>query len=163
MSSLITFTNTLLIIIFSTLLHLSFSFFFLSLGFRIRRRYASPAGMATDPPEGYGDDFLEQILAIPSYNITGCLPVNTVDFTGSETVSVHHQQQPQQQLQPQQFPLGLSLDNGHETIGGAFAGQQLQQQGERGGSMNMSDLFPHTRCYTLFHRVFKGSQLAVQQ
>ncbi|XP_022036514.1 uncharacterized protein LOC110938611 [Helianthus annuus] len=74
-----------------------------------------------------------------SENITGYLPVNTADSTGSETVSVHHQQQ----LQPQQFPLGLSLDNGREIIGGAFAGQQLQQQQrETGGSMNMSGLFP---------------------
>ncbi|KAF5778999.1 putative transcription factor bHLH family [Helianthus annuus] len=120
--------------------------------------------MATDPPEGYGDDFLEQILAIPSYNITGCLPVNTADSTGSETVSVHHQQQPQQQLQPQQFPLGLSLDNGRETIGGAFAGQQQQlqqQQRERGGSMNMSGLFPqfeNLQSHSLLHTVPQGFQ-----
>lgn len=79
--------------------------------------------MATDPPEGYGDDFLEQILAIPSYNIAGCLPGNTTDANASETVSVHRQQQQQQPV----FPLGLSLDNGRETIG-AFAGQQQQQQ-----------------------------------
>ncbi|KAD3640110.1 hypothetical protein R6Q59_002981 [Mikania micrantha] len=110
--------------------------------------------MATDPPEGYGDDFLEQILAIPPYNITGCLPGNTADSTASETVPVHHQQQPV-------FPLGLSLDNGREAIG-SFAGQQLQQQQqqqrERGASMNMGGLFPQFESHSLLHTVPQGFQ-----
>lgn len=117
--------------------------------------------MATDPPEGYGDDFLEQILAIPSYNIAGCLPVNTTDANASETASVHHQQQQQQPV----FPLGLSLDNGRETIG-AFAGQQQQQQQQqqqrdRGGSMNMSGLFPsfeNLQSHSLLHSVPQAFQ-----
>ncbi|KAI3695686.1 hypothetical protein L1987_78685 [Smallanthus sonchifolius] len=116
------------------------------------------SGMATDPPEGYGDDFLEQILAIPSYNITGCLPGNTADSSASETVSVHHQQQHQQQ-QPV-FPLSLSLDNGRETIG-AFAGQQQQQRRERGGSMNMGGLFTqfeNLQSHTLLHNIPQGFQ-----
>lgn len=111
--------------------------------------------MATDPPEGYGDDFLEQILAIPSYNIAGCLPGSTTDANASETVSVHHQQQQQQPV----FPLGLSLDNGRETIG-AFAGQQ-QQQRERGGNMNMTGLFPsfeNLQSHSLLHSVPQGFQ-----
>ncbi|CAH1427174.1 unnamed protein product [Lactuca virosa] len=112
--------------------------------------------MATDPPEGYGDDFLEQILAIPSYNIAGCLPGNTTDANASETVSVHRQQQQQQPV----FPLGLSLDNGRETIG-AFAGQQQQQQRERGGSMNMTGLFPsfeNLQSHSLLHSVPQAFQ-----
>ncbi|KAI3814316.1 hypothetical protein L1987_19067 [Smallanthus sonchifolius] len=134
-----------------------------SLSLSLSLRYDSPAiffsGMATDPPEGYGDDFLEQILAIPSYNITGCLPGNTADSSASETISVHHQQQQQQPV----FPLGLSLDNGRETIG-AFAGQQQQlqqQQRERGGSMNMGGLFPqfeNLQSHTLLHTVPQGFQ-----
>ncbi|KVG57991.1 Myc-type, basic helix-loop-helix (bHLH) domain-containing protein [Cynara cardunculus var. scolymus] len=110
------------------------------------------SGMATDPPEGYGDDFLEQILAIPSYNIAGCLPTgNTSDAAASETVSVHHQQQ-----QQSVFPLGLSLDNGRETIGAFTGGQQQQQQRERGGNMNMGGLFPpfeNLQSHSLLHTV----------
>lgn len=106
--------------------------------------------MATDPPEGYGDDFLEQILAIPSYNIAGCLPTgNTSDATVSETVSVHHHQQQQQSV----FPLGLSLDNGRENIG-AFTG-------ERGGNMNMGGLFPqfeNLQSHSLLHTVPQAFQ-----
>ncbi|XP_024964484.1 transcription factor UNE12-like isoform X1 [Cynara cardunculus var. scolymus] len=115
--------------------------------------------MATDPPEGYGDDFLEQILAIPSYNIAGCLPTgNTSDAAASETVSVHHQQQ-----QQSVFPLGLSLDNGRETIGAFTGGQQQQQQRERGGNMNMGGLFPpfenlqsHSLLHTVPQQAFQG-------
>ncbi|XP_024964485.1 transcription factor UNE12-like isoform X2 [Cynara cardunculus var. scolymus] len=113
--------------------------------------------MATDPPEGYGDDFLEQILAIPSYNIAGCLPTgNTSDAAASETVSVHHQQQ-----QQSVFPLGLSLDNGRETIGAFTGGQQQQQQRERGGNMNMGGLFPpfeNLQSHSLLHTVPQAFQ-----
>ncbi|XP_076953870.1 transcription factor UNE12-like isoform X2 [Bidens hawaiensis] len=116
--------------------------------------------MASDPPEGYGDDFLEQILAIPSYNITGgCLPGNTAD--SPETVSVHHQQQ---QQQPPVFPLGLSLDNGGRETIGPFTGQQLQQQQQQQrvrGNMNMSGLFPQFEnlpSHLLMHTVPQGFQ-----
>ncbi|KAI3707535.1 hypothetical protein L6452_26154 [Arctium lappa] len=114
--------------------------------------------MATDPPEGYGDDFLEQILAIPSYNIAGCLP--TSDATPSETVSVHQQQQQQQQQQQSVFPLGLSLDNGRETIG-AFTGGQQQQRERGGGNMNMGGLFPpfeNLQSHSLLHTVPQAFQ-----
>lgn len=86
------------------------------------------------PPEGYAtDDFLEQILAIPSYSTLP--PVNEVGGGGggssSDTASLtsavsqlssaggggalHHQSQ--------LFPLGLSLDNGRDDVsdtGAAF-------------------------------------------
>ncbi|GKA78912.1 hypothetical protein Tco_0785449 [Tanacetum coccineum] len=68
--------------------------------------------MASEPPEGYGDDFLEQILAIPS-------SYNNIE---------HHQQTV--------FPLGLSLDNGaHFTP--THQQQQQHQQQQRVSSSKM--------------------------
>nr|XP_043635677.1 transcription factor UNE12-like [Erigeron canadensis] len=96
--------------------------------------------MATDPPEGYGDDFLEQILAIPSYNNNNNNNSHHHHHLAGapDSLSVHHQQN------QTVFPLGLSLDNGRDPIG-PFSAHQQQQQRERvgaGGSMNMSGLFP---------------------
>ncbi|KAK1379931.1 Transcription factor UNE12 [Heracleum sosnowskyi] len=73
--------------------------------------------MAHNPPsDSYADDFLDQILANPSYNPTHSTPspLNPSHFSGAGA------------SQPPFFPLGLSLDNG---------------QGER-GSMNMGNMFP---------------------
>ncbi|XP_071940521.1 transcription factor UNE12-like isoform X2 [Coffea arabica] len=99
--------------------------------------------MATNPPqEGYPtDDFLEQILQLPSYS---GLPVNDVGST-SDTASLnsavsqlssvagglHHHQQ--------LFPLGLSLDNGRDDVTdtGAFG-----VKADRGEAVNMGSLYP---------------------
>nr|GEY03113.1 transcription factor UNE12-like [Tanacetum cinerariifolium] len=91
--------------------------------------------MASEPPEGYGDDFLEQILAIPS-------SYNNIE---------HHQQQTV-------FPLGLSLDNGAHFTPTHQQQQQHQQQRERGGgNMNMSGLFPSA------HHQFENNMHPSQQ
>ncbi|KAJ9536983.1 hypothetical protein OSB04_029716 [Centaurea solstitialis] len=128
--------------------------------------------MAADPPEGYGDDFLEQILAIPSYNIAGCLP--TSDSTASETVSVHnhHQQQQQQQSSNSRcFPWITAAGRPSEGFaGGQGQGQGQQQQQrvdlfliimERGGNMNMGGLFPpfeNLQSHSLLHTVPQAFQ-----
>lgn len=86
--------------------------------------------MANNPPEGYPDDFLEQILAIPSYN-----GLSGTDGSSSETASHLAGGVPQSF-----FPLGLSLDNG---------------QRER-GSMNMGSMFPvfdHLQSHSVRHTV----------
>ncbi|XP_073118911.1 transcription factor UNE12-like isoform X2 [Henckelia pumila] len=76
--------------------------------------------MTTNPPDGYAaDDFLEQILSIPSY--TGLAGADSGN--SSETPSLNHSVS---QLGSAAavgsglhhhtlFPLGLSLDNGHEA------------------------------------------------
>ncbi|WOH08526.1 hypothetical protein DCAR_0727967 [Daucus carota subsp. sativus] len=64
--------------------------------------------MANNPPDGYSDDFLEQILAIPSYN-----GLSNPDGTSSEAAS-HLPGGAQQPF----FPLGLSLDNGQRGFQG---------------------------------------------
>uniref|UniRef100_M1B1D3 Basic helix-loop-helix protein BHLH3 n=1 Tax=Solanum tuberosum TaxID=4113 RepID=M1B1D3_SOLTU len=63
--------------------------------------------MANNPPEVYAaDDFLQQILAIPSY---ASLPVTDISAgTSSENSASGISQLQHQRL----FPLGLSLDNG---------------------------------------------------
>lgn len=63
--------------------------------------------MANNAPEIYAaDDFLEQILAIPSY---ASLPVTDISAGASSENSASGISQLQQQPL---FPLGLSLDNG---------------------------------------------------
>ncbi|WOH12768.1 hypothetical protein DCAR_0832276 [Daucus carota subsp. sativus] len=69
------------------------------------------------PPDGYSDDFLDQILAIPSYN--AALSNTDSTLTPSHLSTAGASQQPL-------FPLGLSLDNSHR---------------ER-GSINMGNMFP---------------------
>lgn len=83
------------------------------------------------PPEGYAtDDFLEQILAIPSYStlptvneVGGGSSSDTASLTSAVSQlssaggggALHHQSQ--------LFPLGLSLDNGRDDVsdtGAAF-------------------------------------------
>lgn len=94
--------------------------------------------MANNPPEGYSDDFLEQILAIPSY--TG---LAGADGSSSETTPLTAAAQLNSGggIQQPFFPLGLSLDNG--------------QRQER-GSMNMGSLFPvfeHLQPHSVRHTV----------
>ncbi|XP_047317082.1 transcription factor UNE12-like [Impatiens glandulifera] len=67
--------------------------------------------MASNPPEGYADDFLDQILSIPSYgsldngNDGHSLPSN---LTSGDIVSAGGR------FQQPFIPLGLSLDNGND-------------------------------------------------
>lgn len=69
--------------------------------------------MANNPPEGYPDDFLEQILAIPTYNgLAG------TDGSSSETTPLtasHLASGGNGGIQQPFFPLGLSLDNGQRV------------------------------------------------
>ncbi|XP_063939415.1 transcription factor UNE12 isoform X1 [Daucus carota subsp. sativus] len=58
------------------------------------------------PPDGYSDDFLDQILAIPSYN--AALSNTDSTLTPSHLSTAGASQQPL-------FPLGLSLDNSHRV------------------------------------------------
>lgn len=73
--------------------------------------------MASNPPEGYpSDDFLEQILSIPSYaGLTGdgsnpseATPLNDQLGPSGGASSLHHP--------PPMFPLSLSLDNGRDAV-----------------------------------------------
>ncbi|CAN4091208.1 unnamed protein product [Withania somnifera] len=99
--------------------------------------------MATNQPESYADDFLEQILAIPSY---AGLPVadvgtpsdNTTSLTSGSAVShLNSAVAGGGGLQQPLFPLGLSLDNGRDDVSdaGAYAVKH-----EREG-MNMGNLY----------------------
>ncbi|GFY85011.1 basic helix-loop-helix (bHLH) DNA-binding superfamily protein [Actinidia rufa] len=89
--------------------------------------------MANNPPEGYADDFLEQILAVPSYSsLAGTESGSTVSQQLSTAVggSGSGFQQPF-------VPLGLSLDNGRDDLSsGAFAVKNERE------SVNMASLFP---------------------
>ncbi|KAA8527693.1 hypothetical protein F0562_035438 [Nyssa sinensis] len=109
--------------------------------------------MATNPPEGYADDFLEQILAFPSYaGLAGAdgssaqtTSLTTVSQLGSgDTTSAGGFQQPM-------FPLGLSLDNRREEVdGGAFTERSERE------SVNMPSLFPafeHLQTHSVRHTV----------
>ncbi|KAL8121816.1 hypothetical protein AgCh_018525 [Apium graveolens] len=90
--------------------------------------------MSNNPPDGYSDDFLEQILAIPSYN-----GLSNRDGASSDTTSLTPSHL-SGGAQPPFFPLGLSLDNG---------------QRER-GSINMGNLFPvfeHLQPHSVRHAV----------
>lgn len=96
--------------------------------------------MATNQPEGYADDFLEQILAIPSYSglpvVDVGTPSETTSFTSGSAVS-HLSSAAAGGLQQPLFPLGLSLDNGRDDVSdaGAYAVKQ-----ERDG-INIGNLY----------------------
>lgn len=67
--------------------------------------------MANNPPEGYAaGDFLDQILAIPSY--ASLLVTDISAGASSETTSLNSASGISQLQQQPLFPLGLSLDNG---------------------------------------------------
>lgn len=80
--------------------------------------------MAANQPEGYADDFLEQILAIPSYSGLPVAdvgtPSETTSFTSASAVS-HLNSAAAGGLQQPLFPLGLSLDNGRDDVSDAGA------------------------------------------
>ncbi|TMW98979.1 hypothetical protein EJD97_003261 [Solanum chilense] len=89
--------------------------------------------MADNPPEVYAaDDFLEQILAIPSY---ASLPVTDLTAGASSENSTSGISQLQQQPL---FPLGLSLDNGFADANNT-GGFQVKTERE---AMNMGNLYP---------------------
>ncbi|XP_016456702.1 transcription factor UNE12-like [Nicotiana tabacum] len=107
------------------------------------------SGMATNQPEGYADDFLEQILAIPSY--AGLPPVADVG-TSSETTSFTSSSVAAAGLQQPLFPLGLSLDNGRDDVSdaGAYAVKH-----EREG-INIGNLYAgleHLQSHAVRHAV----------
>ncbi|KAK4361591.1 hypothetical protein RND71_020543 [Anisodus tanguticus] len=111
--------------------------------------------MASNQPEGYADDFLEQILAIPSY---ASLPVadvgtpsETTSFTSPSAVS-HLNSSNAGGLQQPLFPLGLSLDNGRDDVSdaGAYAVKH-----EREG-INIGNLYAgleHLQSHAVRHSV----------
>nr|XP_016479216.1 PREDICTED: transcription factor UNE12-like [Nicotiana tabacum] len=119
---------------------------------RREKTFFSPeiiSGMATNQPEGYADDFLEQILAIPSY--TGLPPVADVG-TSSETTSFTSASAAASGLQQPLFPLGLSLDNGRDDVSdaGAYAVKH-----EREG-INIGNLYAgleHLQSHAVRHAV----------
>ncbi|PHU21785.1 Transcription factor UNE12 [Capsicum chinense] len=110
--------------------------------------------MSNNQTEGYADDFIEQILAIPSY--TG-LPVADVGNTPSDTASFNSSGGGSAGgggvLQQPLFPLGLSLDNGRDDVsdaGGAYAVKH-----EREG-MNIGSLYAgleHLQSHGVRHSV----------
>ncbi|KAL8539284.1 hypothetical protein ACS0TY_001059 [Phlomoides rotata] len=114
--------------------------------------------MSTNPPEGYpSDDFLEQILSIPSYAGLagdGSNPSETTSL--NDTVSqlgpsggastLHHP--------PPMFPLSLSLDNGRDSVNdnGAYAVKPERDAVNR----NMGSLYPafdHLQGHAVRHPV----------
>ncbi|GFY85017.1 basic helix-loop-helix (bHLH) DNA-binding superfamily protein [Actinidia rufa] len=114
--------------------------------------------MANNPPEGYADDFLEQILAVPSYSsLAGTESGSTVSQLSTAVGgSGSGFQQPF-------VPLGLSLDNGRDDLSsGAFAVKNERE------SVNMASLFPafeHLQPHSLrqnvpqVHQAFHGQPI----
>ncbi|KAL3328986.1 hypothetical protein AABB24_036211 [Solanum stoloniferum] len=111
--------------------------------------------MAANQPEAYADDFLEQILAIPSYSGLPVAdvgtPSETTSFTSASAVS-HLNSAAAAGLQQPLFPLGLSLDNGRDDVSeaGAYAVKH-----ERDG-MNIGNLYAgleHLQSHAVRHSV----------
>ncbi|KAH0641241.1 hypothetical protein KY285_037827 [Solanum tuberosum] len=110
--------------------------------------------MAANQPEAYADDFLEQILAIPSYGLPVAdvgTPSETTSFTSASAVS-HLNSAAASGLQQPLFPLGLSLDNGRDDVSeaGAYAVKH-----ERDG-MNIGNLYAgleHLQSHAVRHSV----------
>ncbi|PIM98035.1 hypothetical protein CDL12_29484 [Handroanthus impetiginosus] len=103
--------------------------------------------MATNPTEGYAaDDFLEQILSIPSYAGLSGADSGTSSDTASLNTSgsqLHH---------TPMFPLGLSLDNGRDSVGdtAAFAVKPDREALNN----NMGNLYPgfdHLQSHSIRH------------
>ncbi|KAG8373133.1 hypothetical protein BUALT_Bualt12G0139000 [Buddleja alternifolia] len=104
--------------------------------------------MASNPPEGYpADDFLEQILSIPSYSGLAGADSGNPSVTASLDHGVsqlHHQPM---------FPLGLSLDNGCDSVGdtGEFA---VKHEGEAVNNMgNLYPSFDHLQAHAVRHPI----------
>ncbi|KAE9455765.1 hypothetical protein C3L33_12334, partial [Rhododendron williamsianum] len=89
--------------------------------------------MANNPPDGYGDDFLDQILAVPSSysTLTDATAASQLSSTAGGGGGSGFQQQ-------QQFvPLGLSLDNGRDEFHSGGFGVKSERE-----SANMGSFFP---------------------
>ncbi|CAH9104962.1 unnamed protein product [Cuscuta europaea] len=108
--------------------------------------------MASNQHEGYSaaDDFLEQILAIPSY---AGLSVTDVGGASSDTASTVSQlSSAAGGLHQPLFPLGLSLDNSRDDVRdtGGFA---LKPEREAVNLGNMYSGLEHLQTHALRHNV----------
>ncbi|KAL6533080.1 hypothetical protein OROMI_027192 [Orobanche minor] len=113
--------------------------------------------MAGNPPETYAsDDFLEQILSIPSYvGLAGADGVNALE-TSSLGATVSHlgpSAAARPHHPPPVFPLSLRLDNRRDPLNdhGAFAVKP-----EMEAANNMGSLYPafdHLQTHALRHNV----------
>lgn len=120
--------------------------------------------MAANPPEGYAsDDFLEQILSIPSYAglavPDGTNPSDTTSL--NDTVSqlapssLHHP--------PPMFPLSLSLNNGRDAVNdnGAY-GVKPEREGVNSNIGSLYPTFNHMQAHAMRHPVPPHIQQAFQ-
>ncbi|KAL3812528.1 hypothetical protein ACJIZ3_013796 [Penstemon smallii] len=102
--------------------------------------------MATNPPDGYAaDDFLEQILSIPSY--AGLTAADAGNSSG--TTSLNHSVS--QLHHSPLFPLGLSLDNGRDV---SDAGAYVVKPEREAVNNNIGNLYPafdHLQAHTIRH------------
>ncbi|KAI8003077.1 Transcription factor UNE12 [Camellia lanceoleosa] len=89
--------------------------------------------MATNPSEGYSDEFLDQILSIPSY--AGLAGAETTPSQLNSAAAAAGGSGFQQQF----VPLGLSLDNGRDDLSGGGGAFSVKNERE---SVNMASLFP---------------------
>lgn len=114
--------------------------------------------MANNPPEGYADEFLEQILAMPPYSSLTGTDGGSSQSTESQLSFAGGGGGGGMGLQHPFIPLGLSLDNGREEInGGGFTGKSERE------AMNMGNLFPvfehlqpHSVRQSVSHQAFHG-------
>ncbi|KAF5962163.1 hypothetical protein HYC85_003372 [Camellia sinensis] len=92
--------------------------------------------MATNPSEGYSDEFLDQILSIPSYaGLAGAETTPSQLNSASAAAAAAGRSGFQQQF----VPLGLSLDNGRDDLSGGGGAFSVKNERE---SVNMASLFP---------------------
>ncbi|XP_028126723.1 transcription factor UNE12-like [Camellia sinensis] len=94
--------------------------------------------MATNPSEGYSDEFLDQILSIPSYaGLAGA--ETTPSQLNSASAAAAAAAAGRSGFQQQFVPLGLSLDNGRDDLSGGGGAFSVKNERE---SVNMASLFP---------------------
>ncbi|XP_058212068.1 transcription factor UNE12-like [Rhododendron vialii] len=112
--------------------------------------------MANNPPDGYGDDFLDQILAVPSSysTLTDATAASQLSSTAGGGGGSGFQQQ-------QQFvPLGLSLDNGRDDFHSGGFGVKSERESANMGSFfpAFEPLQPHSfrQSAPQFHQAFPG-------
>uniref|UniRef100_A0A7N0URY1 BHLH domain-containing protein n=1 Tax=Kalanchoe fedtschenkoi TaxID=63787 RepID=A0A7N0URY1_KALFE len=103
--------------------------------------------MANDPPEGYGDEFLEQILAIPSYgNHLGETTSSVVFPTGPAPGDASGSGERSSYEGGSVFPLGLSLDSAFPStiVAASGAGDgSLAAPGRREGQpVQIGSMYP---------------------
>ncbi|CAL5413424.1 unnamed protein product [Camellia sinensis] len=93
--------------------------------------------MATNPSEGYSDEFLDQILSIPSY--AGLAGAETTPSQLNSASAAAAAAAGGSGFQQQFVPLGLSLDNGRDDLSGGGGAFSVKNERE---SVNMASLFP---------------------